>query len=92
MMLPPRLLILALAFAGLSALVFGPIERRLLAIELLQSMGAEDRKEAPVPGALFEGIVLPNGTKVRARVYGPSESKARRTVTVQQSTPFHLWT
>lgn len=76
----PRLLAAFFAFVGLILLLYGPLERRVAAVRLLRAMAEEDRSLAPEPGTVLRGITLPDGTPLRARVYGPPVEKARRSI------------
>lgn len=75
-----KVIILALVAVSLSAALFFPARRYYSAGRLLSAMATEDRSTPPEAGPLFEGLVLPDGEQVRARIYGPPASSARLTI------------
>lgn len=76
----PKLVLAVTIAACLTALLYGPVERRILAVQILRAMSSESRADPPPPGALFEGISLRDGTPVRTRVYGPPAEDARQII------------
>lgn len=76
-----RLVLIAIVLLGVvTAAVHRPIGRNYAASQLLRAMARENRSRPPIPGPLVEDLHLPNGTPIRARVYGPDADQARLSI------------